>query len=273
MKSSMPLNSFKLIATSFALVLMLSACGGSSSDDQGQAPIFQSGDYAVFNENVIGIAYQAKATDADGDKLIYALPEGADKDVFRVIPHTGVVAFKNPPNFESPLDANKDNVYEITVSVNDGSHTVLQTVQIQVLDVNDTITNADVIVEMRDKSTMGDESLFVFEPAYIKIQPGQTVGFKLVDSGHNTVSELTPNNSTGWEINYTDGEVKLQEEGVYLYYCTPHKTFGMYGIIQVGDSSSNKAAALAKANSMANQFESVSPKNAQKLREAIARID
>lgn len=259
------------------LLSQLVACGGSSSDGSSQTsgavPVFASGDHTVFNENNIGMAYHAKADDSDGDTLIYAVPEGADKDIFRIVPHTGVVAFKNPPNFESPQDADQDNVYEIGISVNDGSHTVMQAVRIQVLDVNDTISNADAIVEMRDSSTIGESSLFVFEPAYLKIEPGQTVGFKLTDSGHNTVSDLTPNQSTGWEINYTDGEVMLQEEGVYLYYCTPHKAFGMYGIIQVGDASSNKAEAIAKANSMADQFEAMSPKNAQKLRDAIAKIE
>lgn len=298
MKYSNIFKRIKLLGFFLLVSLVVSSCGGGSSDSpsnnnpdnsgtngstpgdnnnggvpSGEAPVFESSANASFDENSIGIAYTAKATDADGDTLIYALPEGVDKDVFRIIPNTGVVAFKNPPNFEAPQDANKDNIYEVRVSVNDGAHTVLQTVQIQVLDVNDTIKNADVVIEMLDASTQGDSSLFVFEPAYIKIQPGQTVGFRLVDSGHNTVSELTPNKATGWEINYTDGEVMLQEEGVYLYYCTPHKSFGMYGIIQVGDASSNKAEAIAKANSMANQFEGLSSVNAAKLREAIAKID
>ena len=98
-----------------------------------------------------------------------------------------------------------------------------------------TINAAEHEVKMLN---FGDEGSMIFEPGFLKVEVGDTVHFKSVDMAHNSesVAGLIPANATPWkgEINQ-DISVTLNEEGVYVYQCTPHLILGMIGIIQVGN--------------------------------------
>ena len=84
----------------------------------------------------------------------------------------------------------------------------------------------------------GDEGSMIFEPGFLKVEVGDTVHFKSIDMAHNSesVAGLIPANATPWkgEINQ-DISITLNEEGVYVYQCTPHLILGMIGVIQVGN--------------------------------------
>ncbi len=86
------------------------------------------------------------ATDEDiGQTLTYAITGGADAALFTVDPASGALSFVTAPNFESPTDADGDNIYRVTVSVNDGNGGVdTQDLSINVRDVPDGL--APVIV-------------------------------------------------------------------------------------------------------------------------------
>ena len=60
------------------------------------------------------------ATDPDADALTYTLAGGADAAAFTIEPTNGVLGFVAAPDFESPADADGDNVYLVVVSVSDG---------------------------------------------------------------------------------------------------------------------------------------------------------
>ena len=64
------------------------------------------------------------ATDADADSLTWSIPAGtgggADAASF-TLSQAGVLAFTAAPDYETPDDADADNVYEVTVQVSDGS--------------------------------------------------------------------------------------------------------------------------------------------------------
>jgi hypothetical protein len=69
----------------------------------------------------------------------WSITEGADKDKFKIDPATGLVTFIAAPDFESPGDADGNNVYEVKISATDGAGNVGRlTVGVQVLDVDDT---------------------------------------------------------------------------------------------------------------------------------------
>lgn len=91
----------------------------------------------------------------------------------------------------------------------------------------------------------GADGIMVFEPGYLKIAKGDTVTFEATDAGHNAVSEVTPGDA--WQVGFTGGKVTFNTEGVEVYYCVPHKSMGMYGIIQVGNAT-NKAEAVAASD-------------------------
>ena len=104
-------------------------------------PVITSAGTASFAENATGTAYAATASDADAGSTLTYILGGADAALFDVDSATGVVTFKNAPDFEAPADAGGDNVYNITVAASDGTHTsVAQAVAITVTNVNDAPT-------------------------------------------------------------------------------------------------------------------------------------
>ena len=89
-----------------------------------------------INENTSGAVYQAQATDPEQATLAYSI-SGADASRFNLGASSGELAFKNPPNFEVPLDQDANNVYELSISAADGANQVSQAVTITVADVNE----------------------------------------------------------------------------------------------------------------------------------------
>lgn len=71
------------------------------------------------DENVAAVT-TVSARDLDGDPLRFSITGGADKADFQIDAVTGALSYVQAPDFESPTDANKDNVYEVIVSVDDG---------------------------------------------------------------------------------------------------------------------------------------------------------
>lgn len=90
-----------------------------------------------------------------------------------------------------------------------------------------------------------EDGIMCFVPGYLKIEKGDTVYFEATDSGHNAVSEKTPDGSK-WEVGYEGGKVTFDKEGAHLYYCLPHRSMGMWGVIQVGNAA-NKDEIVAEA--------------------------
>ncbi len=89
---------------------------------------------ASFAENGTGTVYQGKSTGLAGT-ITYSLT-GADAALFNVS-DTGVVTFKNAPNFETPADAGANNVYDVRLVASNGTNTTVQDVAISVTDVNE----------------------------------------------------------------------------------------------------------------------------------------
>lgn len=96
--------------------------------------------------------------------------------------------------------------------------------------------------------TRGETGMMVFEPAFLKIAPGDTVVFEATQPGHNAeiIAGMAPAEADGFRggINETLS-VTFDREGVYGYKCLPHYAMGMVGLIQVGDGAANLADAGA----------------------------
>ena len=73
----------------------------------------------TYRENDTAALYTFRATDPEGSAIDWSL-SGADDDDF-AISETGVLSFSNPPEYESPTDSNRDNVYEVTIVARDDS--------------------------------------------------------------------------------------------------------------------------------------------------------
>ena len=79
------------------------------------------------------------ATDADGDTVTYRLATGADDGLFQINTNSGKLAFIKSPDYETPKDANQDNIYILTVIATDG---VFETTQLLFVTVTDVIENS-----------------------------------------------------------------------------------------------------------------------------------
>ena len=98
------------------------------------------------------------------------------------------------------------------------------------------------VVEMLNQDPDNPRVRMVFRPQILQVNPGDTVKFVAADRGHNTQvdEDMMPDGGTMWESGIgEDVEVTIDVEGAYGYYCTPHRTVGMVGLILVGNAVAN----------------------------------
>ena len=103
----------------------------------------------------------------------------------------------------------------------------------------------DYEVHMLNKGTAGS---MVFEPAGLKVQPGDTVTFIPTDKGHNveTIKDMIPEGFEPFKSKMNETyKVTFELPGIYGVKCTPHFTMGMAAVIVVGDAPANLDAAKA----------------------------
>jgi len=103
-----------------------------------QAPVFTSSNTATVAEN-LSVVLTVNATDADvpASVLTYSIAGGTDAVLFSINAGTGALAFNTAPDFEAPADAGGDNVYDVSVQVNDGVNTTIQVLAVGVVDTNE----------------------------------------------------------------------------------------------------------------------------------------
>ncbi|MEW9856569.1 cadherin domain-containing protein [Novosphingobium sp. M1R2S20] len=78
-----------------------------------------------------------KASDADGPAPGYAIAGGADAALFTIDAATGTLSFSIAPDYENPLDADTDGIYEVVVRATDGLNVDDQSLSITITDVSE----------------------------------------------------------------------------------------------------------------------------------------
>ncbi|MEM1396215.1 MAG: cadherin domain-containing protein, partial [Pseudomonadota bacterium] len=82
-----------------------------------------------------------QATDdisAEGSGLTYSITGGADQSLFTIDAATGVMSFLSAPDFETPADANGNNVYDVQITAADAAGlTDVQDIAVTVADIDD----------------------------------------------------------------------------------------------------------------------------------------
>jgi pseudoazurin len=76
-----------------------------------------------------------------------------------------------------------------------------------------------------------------FSPDFLKIQPGDSVTFQADDSGHDVMSLFNGIPAGAQPFQGQVGKsftVTFTVPGAYVYKCQPHLSFGMVGMIVVG---------------------------------------
>ena len=131
------------------------------------------------------------------------------------------------------------------------------------------LTSEAYTVKMLNQGATG---VMVFEPAFLKINVGDTVTFESTDAAHNSASipGMIPSGASPWSGQISRNiSVTFEIPGVYGYQCTPHAMMAMVGVIQVGDDNSN----IETAKNVAVQFKSTFVMNQTRLDEYLAKIN
>ena len=118
-------------------------------------PEFRSGsrDSFSYRENGTAALYTYRATDPEGAEIAWSV-SGADGRAFTIDRNTGVLTFRNPPDFDIPGGSGAHrNEYLVTVVASDGRKEGTLAVTVTVTDVNegpviaDTGTNTAITVQ------------------------------------------------------------------------------------------------------------------------------
>ena len=155
------------------------------------APVV-TGDATIrYAENGTVAVATYTATDPDGDTITGGLTlSGADAGQFN-FSTGGALNFTNPPDFENPTDAGKNNVYELMVSASDGNSSGTLAAQVTVTDVIEgpvitgdaTVPVTDVIEVLMaedDAATTKEDTAVDIDVASNDIAPdGTTLTFTL----------------------------------------------------------------------------------------------
>ncbi len=145
-------------------------------------------------------ALTVTATDSDdpAEMLTFGITgSAADNSLFSIDSSTGVLTFDSAPDFDTAGDANGDNVYEVEVSVSDGTNSTTQSISITVTGEED---NAPIITSSSTPSVAENTTAVVTVAASDADLPGDTLSFGISGDGGAANADdglFTINSSTG----------------------------------------------------------------------------
>ena len=98
----------------------------------------------------------------------------------------------------------------------------------------------NLVIEMLNKRDDGQKMVYSMDVA--KIEVGDTITWVPTSKGHNVEIVAAPDGFKIPKKSKFNKEVSITFDvpGIYYYWCTPHKTMGMIGLVVVGDDTSNK---------------------------------
>ncbi|MCA0948472.1 cadherin-like domain-containing protein [Salipiger pacificus] len=182
------------------------------------APAFESDPAFVLTENetLVGNVF---AADPEGADILYSITGGDDAGLFTIDEQTGVISFDEAPNFEFPSDFDGDNVFELTVTADDGSNTTSADHTVTVEDANEAPvisgTIEDVDLEAGEATSIDLSTLLVEDEdagsaptIRAELQDGSALPSGITLDGNTLlVDETTPEGSYTIAIFANDGEL------------------------------------------------------------------
>ncbi|MEM9431677.1 MAG: pseudoazurin [Pseudomonadota bacterium] len=97
-------------------------------------------------------------------------------------------------------------------------------------------------VQMLNQHPDDKTELMVFYPDIVRAEPGDVIRFLSVDNNHNSEAhkDMLPEGVERWKSKIgKDFELTVEAEGAYGFFCTPHKSYGMVGLLLVGNVTAN----------------------------------
>ncbi len=121
--------------TSFSTQTFTIAINGLNDND----PVITSANAANVAENTTAVlTVTATDTDLPAQTLSFSISGGADAARFTINGNTGQLTFSAAPDYETPTDADANNVYVVQVTASDGAgRTASQTINVTVNDADE----------------------------------------------------------------------------------------------------------------------------------------
>jgi len=88
----------------------------------------------------------------------------------------------------------------------------------------------------------GNNGPNAFGPPAVQVNPGTTVVWEWVEGGHNVVDENGAFESPYTDESGTTFEYTPDATGVIKYFCAPHRSLGMKGVLEVIEGSGSGVA-------------------------------
>lgn len=176
---------------------------------ENDAPDFLGSYDLSIDENTIGAVAAITALDVDGDTLSYSISGGADAALFDIDALTGDLSFVAAPDFEAPVDADANNVYEVQVTADDGNAgSATQDITVAVNDVAETPAIAARINEFHYDNASSDVGEFI----EVRVNKGD-------DVSNASVVLYNGNNGTAYNtLQLADADAFTTNDADYDYY-------------------------------------------------------
>ncbi len=95
--------------------------------------------------------------DAEDGDILYRLNDGADRNLFNIDAKTGVLTFKQAQDWEKPVDAGKDNNYEVNVLAIRGNEATSKFLTVTVANIlNESLAPIDVYLQGGQSNSAGE---------------------------------------------------------------------------------------------------------------------
>jgi hypothetical protein len=218
--------------------------GGNSN------PVFTSPGTANVPENTTAVM-NVTATDADvpPQTVSFSIIGGADQAKFSITTG-GMLSFVAPPDFEAPTDAGSNNIYEVTVQVNDGNGGMaMQAINVTVTPTND---NAPEFTSPTGFVVPENTTAVATITAVDADVPPQTVTFSLAELEDFALFTITPGGVLSFN-SPPDAEAPADLDGDNVYELTLLASDGEMSVLQ------NISIIVSQVND--NSFVFTSPAN------------
>ncbi|EWH09365.1 fibronectin type III domain protein, partial [Catenovulum agarivorans DS-2] len=197
-------------------------CAWDAGTPSNNPPSFNSNASTNFAENGTGTVLDVNADNGDGGSndsgITYSL-SGTDALRFNINSSSGVITFKTAPDYESPADSGSNNIYNITVTANDGgssNNTASQNITI-------TVTDIDEAAPSFENSTPNDNATDVSISDNIVIDFDENIA---LGTGNITIRNVTDSSdfevfdvsteSDGTTTSPSAGRIGITNDKIYL---------------------------------------------------------
>ena len=214
-------------------------------------------------------AYDATDDDPTDTTLEFSL-DGGDKDLFKLRDSTTaedsdnpldpaeatrqVLEFKEKPDYEKPMDANEDNVYEVTIKVFDGEATTTKDVTVKVTNRQENgkvvVTPVQARIGVELTATLTDSDIVTYGPMWrweSSGEPGEPCTDK--DAEENDWTRIPGANSDTFtprssDLNSCLRAVATYNDGYHEYVRVPEPTSmpSASGLYEDADTKFDKTA-------------------------------